>query len=56
MSVEGVWDRSISTPIGRIEAVVELTLTGTSKAGRLQASKVTGQRRGAHSVRAVTEL
>jgi hypothetical protein len=105
MSVEGVWDLSISTPIGRIKAVVELlreagvltgsahgageevplsdialdgdrltwkqaitkpmrlnlafavtvdgdTLTGTSKAGRLPASKVTGQRR---TVRAATE-
>lgn len=99
MPVEGVWDLSISTPIGRIEAVIELarqagvltgaahgagenvtlsditldgdrltwkqtitkplrlnlafavtidgdTLTGTSKAGRLPASKVTGRRRG----------
>ncbi|GGW45522.1 hypothetical protein [Streptomyces xantholiticus] len=98
MSVEGIWDLSISTPIGKIKAVVELlreagvltgtahgageevplsdvaldgdwltwkqaitkpmrlnlafaatvngdTLTGTSKAGRLPASKVTGQRR-----------
>ncbi|MET7292462.1 hypothetical protein ABZS79_10005 [Streptomyces griseoloalbus] len=98
MTAEGVWDLSISTPIGRIEAVVELawqagvltgaahgagenvplsditldgdrltwkqaitkplrlnlafavtvdgdTLTGTSKAGRLPASKVTGRRR-----------
>ncbi len=98
MSVEGTWDLSISTPIGMIEAVVELrrqdgvltgtangagedvplsdialdgdrltwkqaitkplrlnlvfavtvtgaTLTGTSKAGRLPASKVTGLRR-----------
>lgn len=98
MAAEGVWDLSISTPIGRMEAVVELarqtgvltgaahgtgenvplrdivldgdrltwkqaitkplrlnlafavtvdgdTLTGTSKAGRLPASKVTGRRR-----------
>ncbi|AQU65397.1 hypothetical protein [Streptomyces niveus] len=98
MAVEGIWDLSISTPIGRIKAVVELsrqdgvltgtahegeesvplsditldgdrltwkqsvtkplrlnlafavtvdgkTLTGTSKAGRLPASKVTGLRR-----------
>ncbi|MFE6038568.1 hypothetical protein [Streptomyces sp. NPDC056452] len=98
MAVEGTWDLSISTPIGRIEAVVELisrdgvltgvahgageevplsdvaldgdrltwkqavtkpmrlnlafalevdgdTLAGTSKAGRLPASKVTGLRR-----------
>lgn len=105
MSVEGTWDLSISTPIGRIKAVVELlreagvltgsahgageevplgdlaldgdrltwkqsitkplrlnlafavtvdgdTLTGTSKAGRLPASKVTGQRR---AVSAATE-
>ncbi|MFE2021560.1 hypothetical protein ACFW9O_26315 [Streptomyces sp. NPDC059499] len=98
MPVEGTWDLSVSTPIGRIEAVVELrsrdgvltgvvhgageevplsdvaldgdrltwkqkvtkpmrvnlvfalevdgdTLVGTSKAGRLPASKVTGLRR-----------
>ncbi|MGF1430708.1 hypothetical protein [Kitasatospora sp. LaBMicrA B282] len=98
MSVEGTWDLSIATPIGRIKAVVDLrqqgdtlagtahgageavplhevrldgdrltwqqavtrplrlnlafaltvdgdTLTGTSKAGRLPASKVTGRRR-----------
>jgi hypothetical protein len=98
MSVEGIWDLTISTPIGRIKAVVDLrreqgvligsahgagervqlydialdgdqltwrqeitkparlnlifamtiagdTLTGTSKAGRLPSSKVTGQRR-----------
>ncbi|AZS83937.1 hypothetical protein ACIQKE_01795 [Streptomyces griseoviridis] len=100
MAAEGVWDLSISTPIGTIEAVVEFarprqdgvltgtargaaesvplsditlegdrltwkqavtkplrlnlafavtldgdTLTGTSKAGRLPASKVTGRRR-----------
>ncbi|MFC1434022.1 hypothetical protein ACEZDB_25555 [Streptacidiphilus sp. N1-3] len=98
MSVEGTWDLSIATPIGRIKAVVGLhreegvltgtaqgtgeevplnslalegdrltwtqavtkpmrlnlafavtvegdTLTGTSKAGRLPASKVTGRRR-----------
>ncbi|MFJ4788440.1 hypothetical protein [Streptomyces sp. NPDC088794] len=96
--VEGTWDLSISTPIGRIKSVVELsrrddvltgaahgagervpldevaldgdrltwkqaitkpmrlnlvfaltvdgdTLTGTSKAGRLPTSKVTGRRR-----------
>ncbi|MGW7002092.1 hypothetical protein ACWGCW_04455 [Streptomyces sp. NPDC054933] len=106
MSVEGTWDLSISTPIGKINAVVELrrqdgvltgvahgagegvplsdialdgdrltwrqaitkpmrlnlafamtvdgdTLTGTSKAGRLPASNVTGQRR---TVPTVTEL
>ncbi|MEU2688807.1 hypothetical protein ABZ654_33985 [Streptomyces hygroscopicus] len=98
MSVEGTWDLTIATPIGRIKPVVELrceegaltgtahgvgeevpladlsyegdqltwhqsitkpmrlnlvftmtvdgdTMTGTSKAGRLPASKVTGQRR-----------
>ncbi|GHJ21114.1 hypothetical protein [Streptomyces albus] len=98
MSVEGIWDLSVSTPIGTIKAVVELrrrngaltgtahgageavplgdlvldgdrlfwkqavtkpmrlnlafavtvhgdTLSGTSKAGRLPASKVTGERR-----------
>jgi len=98
MPVEGTWDLSISTPIGRIKAVVDLhhqgdtltgtsrgageevplhevrldgdrltwkqsitkplrlnlafaltvdgdALTGTSKAGRLPASKVTGRRR-----------
>ncbi|MEU3793887.1 hypothetical protein [Streptomyces fructofermentans] len=98
MSVEGTWDLSISTPIGRITPVVELreqdgtltgtahsageevpltdialdgdrltwklaattpmrlnlafdvtlagdTLHGTSKAGRLPSSKVTGERR-----------
>ncbi|RRR76137.1 hypothetical protein [Streptomyces sp. RP5T] len=98
MSVEGTWDLSISTPIGRIKAIVEFrredgvlvgtahgegeevplndlaldgdrltwkqavtkpmrlnlafavtvhgdTLEGTSKAGRLPASKVTGERR-----------
>ncbi|MDH6218078.1 hypothetical protein [Streptomyces pseudovenezuelae] len=98
MPVEGTWDLSISTPIGKIKSVVELsrqggvltgaahgagehvplddvaldgdrltwkqsitkpmrlnlafaltvdgdTLTGTSKAGRLPASKVTGRRR-----------
>ncbi|MGW6415757.1 hypothetical protein [Streptomyces sp. NPDC055055] len=98
MSVEGTWNLSVSTPIGRIKAVVELrerdgvltgvargaceevplreitrddrrltwkqtiarpmrldlafdvlvdgdTLTGTSRAGRLPASKVTGERR-----------
>lgn len=98
MPVEGTWDLSISTPIGKITAVVELlrtdgglhgiahgageevplsdvaldgdrltwrqavtrpmrlnlafavtvdgdTLTGTSKAGRLPASTVTGRRR-----------
>ncbi len=100
MPVEGTWDLSLSTPIGRIKAVVELrredghltgiahgagegvplhdvtldgsrltwkqsvtkpmrlnldfdvtvdgeTLSGTSKAGRLPASKVTGRRRAA---------
>ncbi|MFD3563014.1 hypothetical protein ACFWVU_25580 [Streptomyces sp. NPDC058686] len=105
MSVEGTWDLSVSTPIGKIKAVVELLrqdgvltgvahgtgeevplsditldgdrltwkqtvtkplrlnlafavtvsgdiLTGTSKAGRLPASKVTGRRR---AVRAATE-
>ncbi|MFJ3701777.1 MULTISPECIES: hypothetical protein [Streptomyces] len=98
MTVEGVWDLSVSTPIGLIEAVVELrredgllrgaahgageevplsdvrldgdrltwkqavttpvrlnlafdmtvtgdTLAGTSRAGRLPASRVTGRRR-----------
>lgn len=98
MPAEGTWDLSVSTPIGKIKAVVDLrrdhgaltgtaygtgeevpltdlafdggqltwkqavtkpmrlnlaftvtltgdTLTGTSKAGRLPASKVTGQRR-----------
>ncbi|WP_329242299.1 hypothetical protein OG223_03785 [Streptomyces sp. NBC_01478] len=98
MSIEGVWDLTIATPVGRIKPVVELrreggkftgfahgtgeevtlrdvvvdgdritwkqavtkplrlnltftvtvegdTLTGTSKAGRLPASKVTGRRR-----------
>lgn len=98
MSVEGIWDLTIATPIGRIKAVVDLrheqgalvghaqgageqvplhdvalhgdkltwrqaitkpmrlnldfavtvdgdTLTGTSTAGRLPSSKVTGQRR-----------
>jgi hypothetical protein len=98
MAIEGTWDLSIATPIGKIKAVVELlhtegvlsgvahgageevplsdvildgdrlswkqavtkpmrlnlafavtvdgdTLTGTSKAGRLPASKVTGRRR-----------
>ncbi|MFD7985202.1 hypothetical protein ACFV4M_17775 [Kitasatospora indigofera] len=98
MTAEGIWDLSVSTPIGRIETVIELalqagvltgsahgagenvplsditldgdrltwkqavtkplrlnlafavtidgdTLTGTSKAGRLPASKVTGRRR-----------
>ncbi|WAP53917.1 hypothetical protein PS467_03070 [Streptomyces luomodiensis] len=100
MSVEGTWDLSISTPIGRIRPVVDIrraegaltgtaragdeevpltdlsldgdrltwrqaitkpmrlnlafamtvdgdTMTGTSKAGRLPSSKVTGQRRAA---------
>lgn len=98
MSVEGIWNLSVSTPIGKIKAVVELreqdgiltgaahgagedvplsditldgdrltwkqaitkpmrlnlafdvtvdgdTLQGTSRAGRLPASKVTGERR-----------
>ncbi|GAA0442288.1 hypothetical protein ACFQ2B_35205 [Streptomyces stramineus] len=98
MAVEGIWDLAVSTPIGTIKAVVELsrkagvltgtahgagedvplgditldgdrltweqaitkplrlnlafavtvdgdTLTGTSTAGRLPASKVTGRRR-----------
>lgn len=98
MSIEGIWDLTIATPVGRIQPVVELsregdeftgvahgtgeevplrdvlvegdritwkqavtkplrlnlafavtvdgdTLTGTSKAGRLPASKVTGRRR-----------
>jgi hypothetical protein len=101
MAVEGTWDLYISTPIGKIQAVVELhrqdgvltgtshgageevplgdvaldgdrltwkqaitrplrlnlafavivdgdSLAGTSKAGRLPASKVTGRRRTAH--------
>ncbi|TMR42340.1 hypothetical protein [Actinomadura geliboluensis] len=105
MSVEGIWDLSISTPIGRIKAVIDLrreggvltglahgageevplgdvvldsdrltwhqaitkplrlnlafdvtvegdTMKGTSKAGRLPASKVTGERR---AVRAAAE-
>ncbi|MFD0021308.1 hypothetical protein [Streptomyces sp. NPDC058382] len=105
MSVEGTWDLTIATPIGRIKAVVELrrdagvltgtaygegeeirlgdlaldgarltwnqavtkpmrlnlafavtadgdTMKGTSKAGRLPASKVTGRRR---TLRATTE-
>lgn len=105
MSVEGTWNLSISTPIGKIEAVVELrdedgvltgvahgagesvplvdmtlagdrltwkqavtkpvrlnlafdvtvdgdTLQGTSKAGRLPSSKVTGERRTAPEHRA----
>ncbi|MFC5799729.1 hypothetical protein [Streptomyces formicae] len=100
MSVEGTWDLTIATPIGRIKPVLELrrvgreltgtaygageevplsdvtvdgdrltwkqsitkplrlnlafavtvdgeTLTGTSRAGRLPASKVTGRRRAA---------
>jgi hypothetical protein len=43
MPAEGTWDLPISTPIGKIKAVVDLrrdheVLTGT-------ASKVTGQRR-----------
>ena len=99
MTIEGVWDLTIATPIGRIKPVIELSregdeftgvahgageevplrdvvvdgeritweqsvtkplrlnlafavivegdaLTGTSKAGRLPASKVTGRRRG----------
>ncbi|MFE4955641.1 hypothetical protein ACFRCW_16360 [Streptomyces sp. NPDC056653] len=103
MSVEGTWDLSISTPIGTIEAVVELrrqhsvltgvahgageevplvdvaldghrltwrqtvtqpvrlnpvlavvvdgdTLIGTSEAGCLPASKVTGRRRAARPI------
>ncbi|WP_327308233.1 hypothetical protein OG730_36300 [Streptomyces sp. NBC_01298] len=41
MSVEGTWDLTVSTPIGRINAVVELL----RRAGRLPASKVTGRRR-----------
>ncbi|MCX4977662.1 hypothetical protein [Streptomyces sp. NBC_00620] len=108
MSVEGTWDLSVSTPIGKIKAVVELrrqdgvltgtahgageevplgdvaldgdrltwtqaitkplrlnlafavtvegdTLAGTSKAGRLPASKVTGSRRPVRSEAAVQE-
>ncbi|MFE9007843.1 hypothetical protein ACFYOY_37930 [Streptomyces sp. NPDC007875] len=100
MSIEGTWDLSMSTPIGRIKAVAEFrdedgtltgtahgagedvpltdvalegdrltwrqaitkpmrlnlaftmtvdgeTMTGTSKAGRLPSSKVTGERRAA---------
>jgi hypothetical protein len=42
MPAEGTWDLSISTPIGKI---ADDTLTGTSKAERLPASKVAGQRR-----------
>ncbi|MFG2847173.1 hypothetical protein ACGF12_28965 [Kitasatospora sp. NPDC048296] len=102
MSVEGTWDLTVSTPIGRINAAVDLrqggdqltgtahgagedvpltdvtldgnlltwkqavtkplrlnlaftvtvdgdTLTGTSRAGRLPASKVTGRRRTARA-------
>lgn len=102
MSVEGIWDLSVATPIGTVEAVVELRhegaaltgvahgageevplrdvelkgdlltwkqavtkplrlnltfavtvdgdlITGTSRAGRLPASKVTGARRPAAS-------
>jgi hypothetical protein len=109
MAVEGIWDLSISTPIGKIQAVVELhrqdgvlagtahgageevplrdvaldgdrltwkqaitkplrlnlvfavtvdgdSLTGTSKAGRLPASKVTGRRRTAHHDDPATSL
>ncbi|MFE9568141.1 hypothetical protein ACFYMW_06475 [Streptomyces sp. NPDC006692] len=103
MSVEGTWDLSVATPIGKIEATVELlrrdgvltgvalaaseevplsdvtldgdrltwqqsvnkpmrlnlafavtvtgdTMTGTSRAGRLPASKVTGERRADRAV------
>ncbi|RCH67517.1 hypothetical protein DT019_18110 [Streptomyces sp. SDr-06] len=103
MLVEGTWDLSVSTPIGKIAAVIELgrldgaltgaargmgeevpladvalegdlltwkqtvtqpvrlnlvfavtvtgdTLTGTSRAGRLPASKVTGERRAVPAV------
>ncbi|MFD6274146.1 hypothetical protein ACFWFI_00875 [Streptomyces sp. NPDC060209] len=106
MPVEGTWDLSVATPIGSIEAVVELrreggvlsgvahgageevplsdvaldgdrltwkqavtkpmrlnlsfavtvtgdTLAGTSKAGRLPASKVTGRRRTASAAEEV---
>jgi hypothetical protein len=57
MPAEGTWDLSISAPIGKIKAVVDLrrdhgALTGTSKAERLPASKVTGQRR---TISAATE-
>ncbi|MEV8591392.1 hypothetical protein [Streptomyces sp. NPDC052012] len=57
MPVEGTWNLSIATPIGRTKAVVELprrhgvltgtcdTLQGTSRAGRLPASEVIGERR-----------
>jgi hypothetical protein len=41
MNPAGTWDLSISTPIGKIKAVVGLH----EKAGRLPSSKVTGQRR-----------
>ncbi|MEV5279511.1 hypothetical protein [Streptomyces sp. NPDC051994] len=103
MSVKGTWDLSVATPIGKIEATVELlrrdgvltgvalaaservalsdvaldgdrltwqqsvtrpmrlnlafavtvtgdTMTGTSRAGRLPASKVTGERRATRAV------
>lgn len=38
MSVEGIWDLSVSTPIGKIKAVVELryeqgVLAGTAHSG-----------------------
>ncbi|MFI2415868.1 hypothetical protein [Streptomyces sp. NPDC018947] len=80
MPVEGIWNLFISTPIGRMKAVVELrgqdavltgvargadeevplsdialdgdTLVGTSRVGRLPASKVTGERRTAPERRA----
>jgi hypothetical protein len=103
MSVEGTWDLSISTPIGKIKAVIDIqsragaltgtahgageevplrdvvlndarltwtqavtrpmrlnlafavtvngdTMTGTSRAGRLPSSKVTGRRRTVQAV------
>lgn len=57
--IEGVGDLTIGTPIGRVRPVVALrtedglpvgtphgdTLTGTSKAGHLSSSKITGRRR-----------
>ncbi|MFJ5015550.1 hypothetical protein [Streptomyces griseoluteus] len=40
MSVAGTWYLSVSTPVGRIKAVMELR----DRAGRLPSSKVTGER------------
>ena len=54
MSVAGVWNITIATPIGTQSVVLDLTegggvvagvaTSGTAKAGRLPASKVTGRR------------